>query len=98
MAGLARTDLLTNAGAGNGAAVMLPVPGWYQFYVEGTGFGSIKLQFQSPQNTFIDVPGSSQTANGMVPLQLPAGQYRAVVTGASAAFASLLPIPTVTTR
>lgn len=98
MAGLPRIDLLSNAGAGNGTAATLQVAGWYQLYAEATwSGGNVQLQFQSPQGTWINI-GATITANGVLNLQLAAGQYRAVVTTSSAVFASLLPTPTMTTR
>ncbi len=99
MAGTTRIDLLSNAAAGNGAAFNLNVGGWYALIAEATwGGGSVKLQVQSPQGTWIDVTSSSQSANGMVLLQLPPGQYRGVVTTSTAAYASLVTVPTITTR
>lgn len=98
MAGLARIDILSNASAGTSSAVAVQVPGWYLLYAEATwSGGNVQLQFQSPQGTWIN-KGNTITANGDQALQLSAGQYRVVVTTATAVFCSLLPIPTMTLR
>jgi hypothetical protein len=81
MAGTNRYDLLSNAAAGNGSALEVK-SAKYNFIAEATfNAGSVKLQFQTPQLTWIDVPSSSLTANGSVALDLHAGQYRAVAIG-----------------
>lgn len=88
MAGQQRHDLLSAAaaGAGSGADVK---GGQYAFLAEATfGGGNIKLQIQDPLSTWIDVAGSSLLANGMVILDLPQGQFRAVATGTTGVTAS----------
>lgn len=94
MAGTNRHDLyVLGVVATNPATV---VAGDYAFMAESSAFGggSIKLQVLSPNGTWIDVTGASLTANGMVILSLPAGQYKAVLGGAPAnACAYLISIP-----
>lgn len=47
------------------------------FMVEATGTGTNKLQIQSPNSTWIDVPNASfTTTTGFISLDLPPGQYR----------------------
>lgn len=96
MAGTERIDFLSNAAAGNGVSKSYK-GGKIALYAEATwGGGNVKLQFQSPQGTWIDVPSSTLSANGFVILEVPPGQYRAVVTTASAAYASAVEVPTNT--
>lgn len=84
-----RVDLVSNASAtGNG---MTFVGGRSAFIAEATfGGGTVKLQAQSPQGTWIDVSGGSLTANGFVLLDLPPGQYRANIATATAVYAWLV--------
>jgi hypothetical protein len=99
MAGTSRYDLLTNAAPGNGVAQFIQA-GSYAFLVESSNFGggNVKLQIQNPQGNFVDVTSSTLSANSMVILTLPAGQYRAVSTTALAVYAQLVTAPTITTR
>lgn len=87
-----KLTLLENAAAGNGSAQTLNSGGKYYFMGEGTfGGGSLKLQFQSPQGTWIDVASSTLSAAGAVALDIPSGQYRAVGATGSAFYAWLIP-------
>jgi len=98
MAGTTRVDLVSNVGAGNGVAMPIQA-GKYAFMAEATfGGGSVALQIQDPQGTWLPVTGSTFAANGMVILELPAGLVRAVVVTATAAYAWLITVPTITTR
>ena len=98
MAGTQRIDFFSNAAAGNSAAATWQ-GGKVGFYAEATwGGGTVKLQFQSPQGTWIDVASSTLSANGMLTLELPPGQFRAVGTTASAIYCSMVTIPTITVR
>lgn len=66
------------------------------FYAEGTfGGGSVRLQTQSPNGTWMDVgAGTTLTANGVGGFSLPAGSIRALVATATAVFAYAVGIPT----
>ena len=98
MAGTDRIDFFSNAAAGNSTAKFWK-GGKVAFYAEATfGGGNVKLQFQSPQATWIDVASSTLSANGLLILELPPGQYRAVGTTASAIYASMVTVPMITTR
>lgn len=79
--------LATNATTGNGAAKdWLGGKGLY--FAEATwGGGSAKLQFISPNGTWIDYPSGSLSANGAIIFDLPVGQIRAVIATASATYA-----------
>lgn len=84
-----RADLLANASA-TGSAASFP-GGRAAFLAEATfGGGTVKLQGQSPNGTWIDVTSGSLTANGFVLLELPPGQYRANVATATAVYAWLI--------
>jgi hypothetical protein len=84
-----RLDLLSNASA-TGAGFTWP-GGKGLFMVEATwGGGTVKLQIQSPNSTWIDVPSGSFTANGMFGFELPPGQIRANVATATAVYASAI--------
>lgn len=92
-----RIDLLTNSAAATGAAFRFR--GGKVFYYAEAGTWStstVKLQFQSPQSTWIDVTDASFSANGGMVLELPEGQYRAVAAGGSlaGAYAAMTTIPT----
>lgn len=79
--------LASNAGAGNGATTAWP-GGAGTFMAEATwGGGSAKLQFQSPNATWIDYPSGSLSANGAISFTLPAGQIRVVIATATACYA-----------
>lgn len=94
MAGGTRLDFLVNAAAGNGAAQTWP-GGTMAFSGEATfSSGSVLLQFQSPHGTWIPVANSTLSANGLLILQLPAGQYRAVGATGSAFYAYGISVPT----
>lgn len=99
MAGTTRIDFFKNAAAGNSSAFSAQA-GKYFFYAEATfSGGSCKLQFQSPQGTWIDYStAATLSANGGVVVEIPAGQYRAVAATGSAFYCSMMSIPTITTR
>jgi hypothetical protein len=87
MAGINLVTLASNAGAGNQPAVKWN-GGKMALVAEGTfGGGSIKLQLQSPQGTWIDVPSSTLSANGILIIDVPAGQVRAVTATGTAFYA-----------
>jgi hypothetical protein len=78
--------LLSNASA-TGSAVVWP-GGQMYFTAEATfGGGTVKLQLQSQNGTWLDVPSGSLTANGIVSLTVPAGNIRANVATATAVYA-----------
>lgn len=88
-----KVDLLSNAGTGNGDEKSFP-GGKAAFMAEATfGGGSVKLQTKAPNGTWFDVTDASLSAAGMVVTDLPPGGYRAVATTATAAYASLITIP-----
>lgn len=93
MAGTIRLDLLTNSAPATGSDFYAP-SGKYAFMIEANfgGGGSVKLQVQNPQGTWVDVDGASALANKMIPLDLPAGRYRAVGVTATAIYAQLTTI------
>lgn len=81
-----RGTLLENASA-TGAAVKWP-GGRGVFMAEATwGGGSVKLQMQTPNGTFVDIDGASLTANGTKAFDAPAGFIKAVVATATAVYA-----------
>jgi hypothetical protein len=81
-----RVDLLSNASA-TGSAGTWP-GGKGAFLAEATwGGGTIKLQMQTPQGTWVDVADTSLTANGHKVFEIPAGQIRANLATATAAYA-----------
>lgn len=86
-----KTDLLTNAGTGNGPDTIW-TGGRSVLLAEATfGGGSIKLQAKLPQGTYVDVTDGSLSAAGISKvLYLPPGTYRAVATTATACYASLM--------
>jgi hypothetical protein len=76
--------LASNAAAGTGSAYQW-LGGKGSFIAEATwGGGSAKLQFQSPNGTWIDYPSGSLSANGIINFELPAGQIRTVTATGSA--------------
>jgi hypothetical protein len=98
MAGTQRIDFFINASAGNSTAQFWR-GGKVGFYAEATwSGGSVQLQFQSPQGTWINVANGSLSANGVLILELPPGQYRAVGTTASAIYCSMITVPTITVK
>jgi hypothetical protein len=77
-----RINFAENATTGNGTAFQYP-GGKAKFFLEADFSvvgGAVKLQMQSPQGTWIDVPNTNFTANGMLDLDLPPCQLRAVLT------------------
>ncbi len=59
------------------------------------GGGNIKLQTPGPDasGTATDIANSTLSANGTLNLDLPPGQYKVVITTATAVYASLIHIP-----
>lgn len=85
--------LASNAGAGNGTAVQWP-GGRGIFIAEATwSAGSAKLQFQSPNSTWIDYTSGSLGANGGILFELPPGQIRVVIATSTACYAYALTNP-----
>lgn len=79
-----RITFAENAAAGTSSAFNW-LGGQGVFIAEGTfGGGSAKLQFQSPNSTWIDYPSGSLSANGLISFTLPPGQVRAVTATGSA--------------
>ena len=96
MGGTNRVDLLSSAGPGNGnAQTWAGGAGLFIVEADFSGGGSVKLQFQSPNQTWIDYPSGSLSANGGIEMDLPPGQVRAVVVTAVSVFASLTTTPRV---
>lgn len=62
------------------------------FMAEATfGGGTVKLQVQSPNGTWMDISNGSLTAAGITaPLYLPPGVYRANIATATAVYAYLI--------
>lgn len=85
--------LAENAAAGTGSSKSVP-GGKFLFMAEATwGGGNAKLQVQTPNGTWIDVPNSTLSANNMVQLEIPRGQARVVFTTGSALYAYLVSLP-----
>lgn len=85
--------LAENFNAGTGPSKSVP-GGKFLFMAEATwGGGNAKLQNQSPNGTWIDVPSSTLSANNMVQLELPRGQVRVVFATGTALYAYLVSLP-----
>lgn len=93
MARRAQLTLASNA-AVTGNAVDWP-GGNGAFYAEGTfGGGTVKLQTQSPNGTWMDVgTATTLTAAGVGGFTLPAGPIRVNIATATAVFAYAVGIP-----
>ncbi len=93
MASDIRLTLMANdvAAADNTLATLWP-GGRGIFMAEATwGGGSVKLQYKSPQGTWIDVGAAATlTANGMVMVELPPGVVKVVRATATAVYAWLM--------
>lgn len=85
--------LLSNASA-DGSSVDWP-GGTGVMYAEATwGGGTVKLQTQSPNGTWMDVgAGVTFTANGIGGFLLPAGPIRATCATATAVYAYVVGVP-----
>lgn len=97
---MAGTTVYTLA-AGAAATAAQPIQaGQYMFMAEATwGGGTVVVQMKSPNGTFISVnTNGSLSANGMLLVNLPAGLVQAVITTATAVYAYLITVPTITTR
>lgn len=92
MSRLERIDLLQNAGA-TGSAKEIKA-GKYIFMAEATwGGGTVKVQIESPNGTFVDLANASLTANGTSGvLYIPSGNCKGVVATATAVYAYLVPV------
>lgn len=71
------------------------VPGGkFLFMAEATwGGGNAKLQIQTPNGTWIDVPSSTLSANGMLQVEIPRGLARVVFATGTALYAYLISLP-----
>lgn len=79
--------LASNATTGNGTAYYWP-GGRGLFMAEATwGGGTAKLQFTTPNGTYVDYPSGSLSANGGILFELPPGQIRVVIATATACYA-----------
>lgn len=94
MARRAQLTLATNASV-TGNPVDWP-GGNGAFFAEGTfGGGTVKLQVQSPNGTWMDVgTATTLTASGVGGFIAPAGPMRVNITTATAVFAYVVGIPT----
>jgi hypothetical protein len=81
-----RVTLGENIGAGNGTAAHWPGGSGNLMATATFGGGSVKLQVQMPDGTYVDVDGVSLTAAGTKYFHLGPGLIRAVVTTASAVY------------
>jgi hypothetical protein len=97
MAGSIRIDFLVNSAPATGAAMTFKGGKLYVFAEATWGGGSAKIQFQSPQGTWIDVTNLSFSANSGILIELPPGQYRAVSTTATACYLSAVSVPSSVT-
>ena len=88
-----RVTLAENAGAGNGTAKEWKGGrGFYMAEATWSG-GSAKLQFQTPNSTWIDVTSVTLSANGGVAFQLPPCQIRVVIATSTAVYAYAAHVP-----
>jgi hypothetical protein len=75
--------------------------GFYLISAIGTGFGSVELQALGPdQSTFLSMPAAypvatalKLTSNGSISGYLPPGQYKFVITTATAVYCSVTGVP-----
>lgn len=87
-----RVEVASNDGAGNLSDFSFD-GGKAMFMGRGTwGGGNIKLQVKMVDGNYADVNGSTLDADEAVFLELPRGEYRGVITTASAVFAYLASI------
>lgn len=85
--------LAENVAAGNGADKSV-YGGKYIFMAEATwGGGNAKLQVKTPNGTYVDVPSSTLSANGMLQVEIPQGIVRVVFATGTALYAYLIGIP-----
>lgn len=85
--------LLTNAAATSGARQWPGGRGLFMV-VATFGGGSVALEYRGPDNTtWLAAPAVSLTANGGVVFELPPCEVRAVVTTATAVYATVARIP-----
>lgn len=63
--------------------------GWFVVEAGAWGGGSVKLQFRSPNGTYIDIDATnlSLTANGVYGFEAPPGELRAVRATATGVYA-----------
>lgn len=83
--------LLSNAAAGNGSDTEWS-GGRTVFAVDSdfSGGGSVRLQIKLPNGGYVDVAGTTLTADGAVVLEhLPRGLYRAVAATSTSNYAYL---------
>ena len=79
-------DLLLNSAVAAGAGEWKArAAGIYAVVADGTWGGTtLTLEYKGPKGNAIAITGVSISANGLVTVTLPAGQYRAVLTGGAA--------------
>lgn len=81
-------QLLSNAGAGNGASVLWGGGKGMFSAVATWGGGNVQLQYMGPDEaTWLNV-GAAISANGYALFELPPGRIRAVVTTATGCYAN----------
>lgn len=84
--------LAENAGAGTTAAKILNSGGKYGLVWGATlGGGNLQLQIKTPDGNWAAC-GSAISALGLTVFDLPAGEYRAVITTSTANYARLIGI------
>lgn len=89
MSNTQRETLLENASATGSGVVFKGGPSSFMA-TAAFGGGTVKLQLQMPNGTWVDVAGGSLTAAGATAvLWLPPGTYRANVATATAVYAYL---------
>lgn len=82
-----RLPLAENATTGNGTAYAWK-GGKGIFTAEATwGGGSVKLQYQTANGTWLDVTNGSFTANGYLSFDLPPGMLRVVIATSTVVYA-----------
>lgn len=59
----------------------------------GTGTGTVKLQTQASDGSWVDVGGGSFTATGTLSVDLAPGQYRGNVATFTAVYLDLVSVP-----
>lgn len=89
-----RIDLSVTQAAGNGLAKKFIGGGKALFAAVGTFGTNALLQQQMPDDTWVTVPSTTLTADGMANVDLPPGQVRVVVAGGGSSITSwLIAIP-----
>ncbi len=89
--------LLSNASSADDEVAVVWPGGPCYLVLEATwGGGTVKLQYLTPNSTWIDVPLLTATANAIISTTIPAGQVRLNVATSTAVYGYLICNPSVT--